>query len=195
MGSNELFEENELAIAVYGNQPRNLGRYLDARKARRRINAPIRSREQNTKIQTDVGNIRKRMSRIHRQRGQHGKHTLGEETFQLLFLRVGQVLIGHDADSRLFEAGQYFVQKASCLNFQQRPQALGNQFQLCSGSEAFRRRKVWIRFELLLESRNPNHKKLIKVRRKNGQELQPLQKGLRTIQRFFQNTGIEFDPT
>src|SRR5258708_24119942 len=103
---------------------------------------------------------------------------------------IVQLCVGNNSYVMFFQFWQYLFSQTLHLQIEQWSQSFRYQFQLaCRAESVGRERRVII--ELLLQTRNPHHKKLVQICRKNRQELQSFQQRMSVRQSFFEDPAVE----
>src|SRR5688572_937193 len=165
--------------------------YLEARK----LFITLFVSDNNREVQTQVRDVRKRMSWIERQGSQDRVDHLFEIFIHFLCLRFREFMIIHEMDSRLVQLREDFlIETLQCSSIQ-------FERQFPRRSQHLRRgQAVWedfhdMGFHLLADAGNAHHEELIHIRAENGKEFQALKQGIAIIQRLLENAPLKFKQT
>mmetsp|Transcript_16970 Transcript_16970/g.53906 ORF Transcript_16970/g.53906 Transcript_16970/m.53906 type:complete len:327 (+) Transcript_16970:779-1759(+) len=147
------------------------------------------------------GEVRERVPRIHRQRGEEGLDLLQKPAVEGCFLVQGALVVVEKEKATLLELGQYIIQKALLHRIHLLVDGLGHVVEELGGSVhslAARRAAVLqvgdARGLLPLEGAHPLGKELVEVPVHNGDEPEPLQEGGGLIHGHGKHAPIERDP-
>ena len=88
---------------------------------------------------------------------------------------------------------QFLFEIANLLG-QHRAQSFIDQFELGRRRQAVERKIGHAFVDLLLQSRDANHEKLVEIGREDREKLDALEQRLRFVERLFEHTAIELEP-
>jgi len=164
------------------------GRNLDPREL-----LPVVVTDHHCQIQRQIGDVGKRMARVHRQRSQDGKDLAMEILSQRRPFRLRQV--GHRTQMNTL-AGQQCNQLVTTSEraLHQAGNALGYPGECLGWSQAIGSNLPDPRRTLRLQRRDPDHVKLVQVAAENRQELDPFQQRMPRVESLFQNPAVERQP-
>ena len=143
--------------------------------------------------ETAIGDERKRMGRIHRQRGQHRKDVGHEAPFEpgaVAGFEIGRL------DHRDAGLGELAAQRqpGHLLGFHQGPGALVDRLELLRRGEAVLAQRLDAGEVLAFEPGHPDHVEFVEVARRDRQEAQPLQQRMARIVGLGQHPLVEGEP-
>ena len=135
------------------------------------------------------------MAGVEGQRGQNRENFALEMAAQQLPLRRSEVLGGEHPDIARIEFGFELIEPATSRAFQHRCQTILDGLDLFERRHAIGRRQHRRGgAELTPKPGDPDHKKLIQVAEKDGEEFDPFEQRIAQIEGFGQNPAVEFEP-
>ena len=146
-------------------------------------------------IQAFVEELRKRVRGVDRKRREDGINGLEEKFFKMSALCGGNIRVVVEADALRLELGGDGFAPAAVLVLHHAANAGADLRQCLRGGEPIGTGLGGIRLVLLFQARNADLEKFIKVRADDAEELQPLEHGIRFVDRLVQHALVELEPT
>ena len=199
MGPDQLLQRQEgrerrtatVLIAVYPHQPWHVVGHLYPGEA---LDAAVRVAHHHGQVQRQARDVRKRVRRVHRQRGEHREDLFGEVSRQPQSLLIIEIGPGDKGDVVLVQLGAHRVEADPGLASGELPAAHCDLGQLILRGQAVRAAHRQPRFLPALEPGDAHHVELVLVRREDRQELGPLQQRLAGVLGERQYPGVEVEP-
>ena len=191
VGGDHLLEGNEPEPVGQRHEPREERRDLDAGEA---LPARLGVADDDRQVQRQVRDIRKRVRRVDRQRGEDRVHVLLERRLQLAAVGVVEVVPALEADPRLLEPGRDVLGEDRGLTLDEGSHLLADGADRLERVEAVRRPGADARRDLLLQTRDANLEELVEVHREDGQELGPFEQRTCRILGEREHPRVEVEP-
>src|SRR5258706_11442200 len=134
------------------------------------------------------------MARIDRLRRKDRKKIIAKVFVEQLLLFGVERGIGFDRYSFFFESREDVFAKIRDLPLQHRLEAFIDLVQLLRGRHSIGRKLTDAFGDLLFETRDPDHEKLVQVGRKDREEFESLKNRQALIGRLFENMTVKFEP-
>ncbi len=152
------------------------------------------SRSSHREVERPAGDVRERVRRIDRERGQHREDLLPEVGAQPLALGRAQLAPADHLDALGGQLGPDLLGEAGRMPGDQVGRPLGDQLELVAQRDPVAAAHRQAGAEPALQSGDPDHVELVEVAREDGQELGPLQqRGVRVLGER-QHPGVEVEP-
>ena len=195
----DVLQHEESLPAVFGREfeePRHdRGGQVDDREVRMGENGFLDLADFSHETERAVGQVGKRMARVHRQRGHHRQDGLPEVLVQIGLLRRAELLRLEDVDALLGELREDLVDEESVLLVDQFVHPGRERGHYLPGTQAVGGpRRLDLRVDLSLDAGDADHEELVQVGAEYGQELHPFQQGNRRVERFLQHPRVELHP-
>ena len=146
-------------------------------------------------IEAQAGDVRERVRRVDRERGQNREHLFMEVRGHPAALVVGQLVPGDDVNVVVRQGLADRVEEHPGVAFGQHLCALCDECQLLARRQSVGRPYRQAGFVSALEPGDTHHEELVEVRGEDGQELCPFEQGQRGVFCQRQNPGVEVEPT
>jgi len=145
-------------------------------------------------VQRFVQQLRKRMRRVDRQRGQHWPHLRSEILHQPR--EVGQLQLRHvEYANPIFHNRRHEVfPPAAVLVVNHLADSLRHRLERLGGGQTVHAALDRIAFDLLFYPRDAHFEEFVQVRTDDAKELQPFQQGVLGVERLIQHALVELQP-
>jgi hypothetical protein len=166
--------------AVYG------GRHLDAGH-----HPPSLGPDHDEHVQREVGDVREGVGRVYGERREDGQDVPDEPLPELPSLGGADLVVGHHAYALRFEGRNDLLVYYPAPLFEELLGVVVDAQELLLGRHPVGDRIRKLRGHLLLQPRDPDHKELVQVGLRDGDEAHPLQDRVPLVAGLLQNPVVE----
>src|SRR5215210_2125936 len=159
-----------------------------------RHHIPVPVLDYDQEVQREVGDVREGVRGVYCERGENRQDVPGEELPELLLLPLEEVTVGGELNTLFFQRGQELVLQYLPLFGEEPLGVVVDAVQLLLGGHPIRHGIRQLGGDLMLEPGDPDHKKLVEVGLRDGDEPHPLQQGMPLVLRLRQHALVKAEP-
>ena len=158
------------------------------------IGVQVVSLEFDDYVQALVEELRERVSRVDRKRGEDRVNAFRKEIGKVLPLAFGYVGIGVKAKALLFELRLKLLAPAAVLIIDHPAHALADGGKRLAGRESVGTRLEGMHLLLLFESSHAHLEELVEIRADDAEKFQPFEERVRFVHRLIEDALVELQP-